>query len=272
MARTILITGCSDGGLGAALATAFQQRGDRVFATARNPAKMPSLKAAGMETLALDVLSDDSIKACVAQVSSLTGGSLDMLINNAGAGYSMPLMDADIEEIDKLFRLNILAVIRTTQLFLPLLRAAEHGAMVVNQTSVVTVLNMPWQASYGASKAGLASITATLRLELEPFNIKVVDLRTGAVKSMLFENMRKRYETELPKDSIYKPIEGKISEVIAGDFSMELMEPNTWATRVVGDLSKQSPPLQIWRGVSATQAWLASFFPAWLFQTAWSRR
>ena len=92
MARTILITGCSDGGLGAALAIAFHKRGNRVFATARNTAKMASLKAAGIDTLALDVLSDDSIKACVEQVSSLTGGSLDMLVNNAGAGYSMPLV------------------------------------------------------------------------------------------------------------------------------------------------------------------------------------
>ncbi len=92
MARTILITGCSDGGLGAALAIQFHQHGDRVLATARNPAKMATLKKLGIETLTLDVLSDDSIRACVKEVSALTGGSLDVLINNAGAGYSMPIV------------------------------------------------------------------------------------------------------------------------------------------------------------------------------------
>lgn len=92
MARTILITGCSDGGLGAALATQFHKRGDRVLATARNPAKMASLTALGIETLKLDVLSDESIKACVEEVSALTGGKLNMLVNNAGAGYSMPIV------------------------------------------------------------------------------------------------------------------------------------------------------------------------------------
>ncbi|KAI1619905.1 1-acylglycerone phosphate reductase [Exophiala viscosa] len=264
MTRTILITGCSDGGLGAALATAFHKRGDRVFATARNPAKMASLTAAGIETLALDVLTDDSIKACVEQVSSLTGGSLDMLINNAGAGYSMPLMDADIEEIDKLFRLNVCTVIRTTQLFLPLLRAAAPAATVVNQTSIASVIGLPWQATYNASKAALASITGTLRLELEPFNIKVVDLRTGAVKTTFFANMGTRYDTELPKDSIYKPIEGKISKMIGGELGPEFMDVDKWAARVVSDLSKQTPPREIWRGSDATKIWLVSCLPTWL--------
>lgn len=92
MARTVLITGCSDGGLGAGLAIQFHKRGDRVFATARNPAKMASLTALGIETFKLDVLSDESIKACVEEVSALTGGKLNMLVNNAGAGYSMPVV------------------------------------------------------------------------------------------------------------------------------------------------------------------------------------
>lgn len=177
-------------------------------------------------------------------------------------------MDADINEIEKLYRLNVLSVIRTTQLFLPLLRAAAPGATVVNQTSIASVIGMPWQGAYGSSKAALASITATLRFELEPFGIKVVDLRTGAVKTTFFENLTKRYENEslLPKDSIYKPIANKIQAFARGDFGSgtENMDAGKWAAGVVGDLSRRNPPLQIWRGSSATSVWLASLVPTWL--------
>ena len=84
--KTVLITGCSDGGLGAALATAYHKAGYRVFATARTPSKMVTLKASGIETLSLDVLSESSLSACVSEVQKLTGGSLNVLLNNAGAG------------------------------------------------------------------------------------------------------------------------------------------------------------------------------------------
>src|ERR1700744_3574332 len=108
MPRTVLITGCSDGGLGAALAMAFHKRGDRVIATARDPAKMTSLAAQGIETLALDVVSEASIKSAVAHVSAKTGGALDVLVNNAGRGYSTPLLDASLSEVSKLLELNTL--------------------------------------------------------------------------------------------------------------------------------------------------------------------
>lgn len=69
--RTVLITGCSDGGLGAGLAIAFHEAGLHVYATARNPAKMRQLEALGIETIILDVQSESSIAACVSKLSSL---------------------------------------------------------------------------------------------------------------------------------------------------------------------------------------------------------
>ena len=91
---TVLITGCSARGLGHALAIAFHNAGLRVFATARNPAKMSGLMDLGIECLQLDVLDEDSIRRCVEDVRRLTGrqgeeeGRLDCLVNNAGGGES----------------------------------------------------------------------------------------------------------------------------------------------------------------------------------------
>lgn len=76
----MLITGCSDGGLCAALAIALHQAGLQVYATACNPSKLSQVQAHGIETLTLDVLSADSIAAAVTKVPRL-----DILVNNAGA-------------------------------------------------------------------------------------------------------------------------------------------------------------------------------------------
>ena len=76
--RTVLITGCSDGGLGAALAIAFHEAGLHVYATARNPSKTKDLASRGIETITLDVQDEASIAACANQLPSL-----NILVNNA---------------------------------------------------------------------------------------------------------------------------------------------------------------------------------------------
>jgi len=261
MVRTILITGCSDGGLGAALAVAFHRQGDRVLATARNPKKMTSLKSLGIETLSLDVLSAESVKVCVAEVSALTGGSLDILINNAGSGYSVPMVEAEISEVEKLFDLNVWSIIRTTRHFVPLLRNSKTGALLVNNTSGNSIMPMPFQGPYNASKAAAAMVTQNLRLELQAFGIKVIDLKTGAVKSHFHENSTTRVNPVLPENSLYTPAKEKMESIFRGEININLMPAEEYAKRVVNDLSKDNPPLIIWRGDSATKAWLASFAP-----------
>jgi 1-acylglycerone phosphate reductase len=84
--RTVLVTGCSKDGIGDALAREYHRRGCRVIATARRSEKMAHLKAAGIETLVLDVEDSESIRQAAAAVGGMTGGQLDVLVNNAGAG------------------------------------------------------------------------------------------------------------------------------------------------------------------------------------------
>jgi 1-acylglycerone phosphate reductase len=84
--RSVLITGCSKGGAGEALARHFKKNDFKVFATARSLGKVQHLVTEGIEVVELDVLDTQSIKNAVATVSGLTSGTLDILINNAGAG------------------------------------------------------------------------------------------------------------------------------------------------------------------------------------------
>jgi NAD(P)-dependent dehydrogenase (short-subunit alcohol dehydrogenase family) len=217
---TILITGCSPGGMGAALAEVFHHAGHRVYATARNPSKLSPLAEQGIETLTLDVTSSSSIAAAV---SSLTASlppnqGLDMLINNAAGSYSMPIADISIDAARDLFNLNVWAHIAVTQALLPLLLRSTTGTgtstfqpLVVNHTSVGSVAALPFQGVYNASKAALAMLTATMRMELAPFGIRVVDLKTAGVKTNIIGNNNVNNPASssggdrLPEGSIYAP-------------------------------------------------------------------
>lgn len=254
--RTVLITGCSDGGLGAALAISFHNAGCHVYATARNVAKMEHLTSLGIETLSLDVQSDSSIAECVAKVPSL-----DILVNNAGAGYSIPISDMSILEAKKLFDLNVWSQIAVTQAFLPLL--LESKGTIVNQTSVVSVFAVPFQSVYNASKAALASFSDALRLELEPFGITVIDLKTGAVASNFFKTMKEGTESPLPKASIYQPIRQQVEEAIRGKMAEDLnpMPAKQYADAVVKDVLRKRPAANIWRGTNTFMIWLSTLLP-----------
>src|SRR2546423_2589153 len=213
--RTILITGCSEGGLGDALAREFKRRGHQVIATARNPSKMAHFKDLGIQTLVLDVLSSESIQQCVSSVKAQYG-ALDMLVNNSGGGYSMPLSDASLDESRRLFELNVWSVLAVTQAFLPLLLESKTGGMVVNNTSIASVMPNPMAGIYNMSKAAAAMMTDNLRLELAPFGIKVIDLKTGAVKSNFFDNQPGGAQASLPEGSIYMPAREAVEKSMRG--------------------------------------------------------
>ncbi|KAJ4988763.1 IBR finger domain protein (short-chain dehydrogenase) [Stagonosporopsis vannaccii] len=257
--RTVLVTGCSDNSLGSALALALQKHGDlQVFAAARDTAKMTALSSAGIKTLELDVTSQESIKALVEEVTHLTKGKLDILINSVGGGHYQPFMHLDISKAKRLFDVNVWGFVETTQAFLPLLLAnAEPGkkgrkSVVVNNTSISSVLRTPYHSAYSASKAAMAMFNDIQRIELEPLGIKVVDLKTGSLESNFGDNKSNPYE--LPEDSPYQPIKDEVMKVITGETTEAYAEDRkAWAKNVVKDLMKNpdSPPPQIWRGGAA---------------------
>ena len=231
--KKVLITGCSDGGLGCALAIAFHEAGLHVYATARNPSKMSEMLSRGIETLTLDVQSGSSITACVNKVSDL-----DILVNNASAGYKMPVSDLSLNEARKLFDLNVWSHLAVTQAFLPLLLKSK--GTIVNHTSAASVCTVPFQSAYNASKAAMAAFSDSQRLEFTPFDVSVVDLKTGFVSSNFTTNQRQSMQCSLPKDSIYQPAKELVEKMLRGeDFETWGMPAQEWANSVVHDLLAQ---------------------------------
>jgi len=146
--KSVLITGCSAGGIGAGLAEAFQKKGYHVFATVRNLAKVPPnlSKAPHVTFLILDVLSAESIAAAVASVAQETGGRLDVLVNNSGQVLIMPALDTNIEDARNLFDLNFFAPLAMLQAFAPLLIKAQ--GCVVNNASAAGCVSFPFHSQY----------------------------------------------------------------------------------------------------------------------------
>jgi 1-acylglycerone phosphate reductase len=141
--KTVLITGCSTGGIGWAMAKVFHDRGFYVFATARNTSKAADLlKLGDVEILELDVTIPQTISQCKETVAKRTGGKLDVLINNAGVESVSPLLDTDLAEAKRQYDVNVWGPLAMVQAFAPLL--IEAKGIVSNHSSIDAVLSMVW--------------------------------------------------------------------------------------------------------------------------------
>ena len=141
--KTVLITGCSTGGIGWAVARVFHARGFHVFATVRNLSMARDLsELSNVEILELDVTVPQTITRCRDTVAKRTGGKLDILVNNAGVESIKPLLDVDISEAKRLYDVNVWGPLTMVQAFAPLL--IEAKGVIVNQSSIDGVLSMAW--------------------------------------------------------------------------------------------------------------------------------
>ncbi|KAJ5538127.1 hypothetical protein N7494_007606 [Penicillium frequentans] len=255
--KTVLITGCSEGGIGDALAKSFYKKGFRVFASARNTAKVQHLKDMGLDIVQLDVTDDESIKQAVSTVKAATGGYLDFLVNNSGAGYSMPLLDSDVSVAKKMFDVNVFAVVTVTQEFAPLLIASK--GTIINIGSVLGKMPFPWQGYYNASKAAVAILTDQMRIEFSPWGVRAILVTTGAIKTKFFDNLPSA--PRLPENSLYYPAKNVIEPALAGvEVEKNAMDVNSYAEVVVNNAIRSSPQKHLWSGGGALMTWLASTF------------
>ncbi len=108
----------------------------------------------------------------------------------------------------------------------------------------------------------LARIIQVLRLEMQPFGVTVIDLKTSAVLSNFFQNHKKQVGSSLPADSIYAPAKAAAEKAMSGDMMSSMGMPSPlWADQVVKDLLKKKPSPHIWRGAQAMLSWLGTWLP-----------
>ena len=267
-----MLRSCSPGGIGHSLALSFHEAGVRVFATARSASSLTSLSDLGIETLSLQVDSEDSVQECLASIQKLTQSrGLDFLVNNAGRGYTVPALDITLDEVRLTFETNVFAPMRLVQTFSSLLIQAQGTIVMIG--SVSCVVPIPFGSVYNSSKAALTQYANTLRIEMAPLGVKVITIVTGGVQSRIA-----RLERALPENSYYKEIDAAYQRRLK--YSQEdAMDSKKYADSVVRQvlpgggtwpwtiLYKDARKKWIWEGYKSWLVWTA--FGGWTLQWSW---
>ena len=193
--RSVLITGCSSG-IGRACAELLREKGWRVFPTARKPADLDALRADGFDPILLDLTSSDSIRVAAQEVLKKSGGSLGALVNNAGYGMPGAIEDLSRTAMRDQFETNLFGLQELTNQFIPLFREQKFGR-IVNMSSVVGRLSLPFMGIYSASKFALEALSDALRVELSQDRIAVCLVEPGPIATRFSVNCADQGEAKL---------------------------------------------------------------------------
>lgn len=192
MSSRVLITGGASG-LGKALAEAYLKDGARVLITdihqQRGDETVFELSPLGeIHFVAANTTVDDDWTMLLQWVDKTWGG-LDVLINNAGVAASGRIDKLSMEDWDWIIDINLKGVIRGCRTFVPLFKQ-QHSGHIVNIASLAAVANAPTMSSYNVTKAGVVSLSETLRHELAPYGIHTTVVCPSFFQTNLAETMR----------------------------------------------------------------------------------
>lgn len=261
--KVILITGASSG-MGKESALTLVKRGHIVFGAARRVDKMQEIVQAGGHVVQMDVTDEKQIVQAVSHIIK-EQGRIDVLVNNAGYGLMGAIEDVSMDDARHQFDVNLFGLARLTTEVVPHMRNQGKGT-IINISSVGGKIYMPFFGWYHAAKHALEGWSDCLRLELSPFNIKVVIVEPGGIKSEFAEvateagtgrskgslygqSIEKYLESAKGRASHYSPpsviadVIVKASETthpkrryVAGAFARQLLFVRSWFGDAVFDL------------------------------------
>jgi NAD(P)-dependent dehydrogenase (short-subunit alcohol dehydrogenase family) len=178
-----LVTGASSG-IGEATAQRLAAAGYKVYGTSRRGAQAIGQ---AFEMLPLDVTSDDSVDALVAEVMRREG-RIDLLVNNAGFGVAPGgAEESTLEQARAIFETNFFGLVRMTRAVLPHMRKQQSGR-IINMSSVLGFLPMPYGALYAATKHAVEGYSESLDHELRTRGIRVSVIEPAYTKTPFDSN------------------------------------------------------------------------------------
>lgn len=192
MKKTILITGCSSG-IGYNSAKQLKSDGWRVFATCRNESDCVRLRKENLESFVLDYSKEDTISAAIKKIGTLTGGKLDALFNNGAYALPGAVEDLTRDALRAIFETNFFGHVDLMNRALPLLRNSLDGR-VINCSSVLGFVALPYRGAYNATKFAIEAITDTIRREETGQSIKFILIEPGPIKTLIRENSIYHFE------------------------------------------------------------------------------
>ncbi|MDZ7881101.1 MAG: SDR family NAD(P)-dependent oxidoreductase [Saprospiraceae bacterium] len=259
--KYIIVTGASTG-IGRAIVEYYLKKGDFVFGSVRKETDATQLKfflGDRFEPLIFDVRDGEAIKKAVEIVKKrVSTEGVALLVNNAGIAVSGPLQHLSIEEYQMQFDINVFGVQRVTQAFLPLLGASlktemRQKGMIINISSISSMVTTPFLGAYSASKIALEYWSDALRRELSIYNIRVVNILPGAVKTEIWG--KARADINYYPETDYAPLLQKFQNLI--EKSEKSAIPASEVAIFVDRIAQKQKPLT--RYIIAPNRWLVKF-------------
>jgi uncharacterized protein len=214
---TALVTGSSSG-IGAVYADRLARRGYDLILVARNQERLNALakKLTTATGRSIEVVAADlNAKADLARVEKILreDASITMLVNNAGVGAIMPLLDTDVNKMDELIALNVAALTRLTYAVAPAFVSRGTGT-IVNISSVVGIAPEMLNGVYGASKAFVTALSQSLQHELAPKGLRIQAVLPAATATE-FWALAGKPVSQLPQHIVMTP-ENVVDAALAG--------------------------------------------------------
>jgi short-subunit dehydrogenase len=263
MKKSVLITGTSSG-VGFESALLFAKNGYKVYASMRNLKKADTLKEKietenlDIEILQLDVTDVQSINTAVKTIIE-KDGKIDLLVNNAGAGFAKTTEQATAQEIKWVTDVNYHGVVFCTQAVLPYMRKQKSG-QIISITSVGGLVGQPFNELYCGAKFAVEGFMEGLATYVsDAFNIKITCVEPGGIKTEFMNSAVSKTAVDgaLAKGE-YLPIFQSYMAGIqtrASEGEAQTYQTGTEVAEVLLDISKaENPPLRI-----RTSQWAEQF-------------
>lgn len=181
--QAAIITGASSG-IGLAISKQLASMGYEVFGIGRNFAEHPLWKEDGLHPVVCDLLDTELLCRQIRQIKK--ENQVHVLINNAGVGYYGLHEELSPKKIQELVRTNLEAPMILTQQLLRELK--KNAGFIINIASVTAYKTNPHGCAYGATKAGLASFSASLFDEARKYGVKVATVSPDMTQTNLYRN------------------------------------------------------------------------------------
>lgn len=227
----ILVTGGSSG-LGKAMAAVLKETGAHVLITGRDAQKVAQVaQELGCKSLCFDVADYPNIQENIDKVIEKLGG-IDVLINNAGIGEFAPLGQITLDQLERVFSVNVFGLTLLTQAVLPHFEQQGSGH-IINIASTAALKGFAQGSVYSASKFALRSLTQCWQAELRPKGIRVLQINPSEVPTAF--NQSSREERPL-QDNKLTPTEiaHSVRAILEMDDRGMIPELSVWATNPWG--------------------------------------